>query len=63
MFFTLYKETNMTEDLCLCCGERPPRWLPDPIPEGTEVMFTEMMAERGLYCQECFDAQEEPSQP
>lgn len=53
----------MTEDLCLCCGERPPRWLPDPIPEGTEVMFTEMMAERGLYCQECFDAQEEPSQP
>lgn len=44
--------------LCLSCGERPPRRLPDPIPDGAEVMFSEMMAGGGLYCQECFDREE-----
>lgn len=31
------------------------RILPDPIPEGMEVAFSESFAGRGLYCRECFE--------
>lgn len=40
---------------CLVCETNPPRPLPYPIPEGHEVMWSEMMADKSLYCVECFE--------
>lgn len=45
--------------LCLACSHNPPRELPDPIPEGSEVMFTEAIAGCALYCQDCFNQMED----
>lgn len=56
---SLYPESD--RGLCISCGLSEPRPLPDPIPDDTEVMFTESMAGRSLYCQVCFDA--EPDKP
>lgn len=42
--------------VCFACETNPPRALPDPIPEGWPVMFSEMMAGRGLYCEACFES-------
>lgn len=45
--------------LCLACEERPPRTLPDPIPELHLIMWSEGIVGYGLYCQKCFDAADE----
>lgn len=47
----------VVDGLCICCEENPPRVLPAPIPEGTPVMFSEAIAGRGLYCEQCFAGQ------
>lgn len=46
-------------NLCVSCEQRPPRPLPDPIPLGEKVMWSEAVCGYGLYCQECFDADDE----
>lgn len=48
--------------LCISCEQNPPRPLPDPIPDDTDVMFTEALTGRSLYCQPCFDAGDEEEQ-
>jgi hypothetical protein len=40
-----------TGEMCLCCERHPPRAEFD----GESRMWTEWIAERPLYCQECFD--------
>lgn len=43
-------------DLCAAeCGKRVDRTIPNPIPEGFELMWSESMTGRALYCQACFD--------
>lgn len=37
------------------CGRPVDRVLPNPIPFGTAVMFSEVISGRAIYCQTCFD--------
>lgn len=45
--------------MCVVCDARPARTLPDPIPEGYPMMWSEQAAGYGLYCQPCFDEPQE----
>lgn len=40
------------------CGRPVDRTLPDPIPEGYELMLSEEITGRALYCAACFEAAE-----
>lgn len=45
-------------DTCVLC-KHPVRPLPNPIPEGTEVMLTEAILGKAVYCQQHFDEMKE----
>jgi hypothetical protein len=49
----------MSDMACLACEHNPPRPLPDPIPDGHLVSFSEAVAGCALYCQHCFDQMED----
>lgn len=44
---------------CASCGHPIDRVLPKPIPEGEPVMWSEAVVGEALYCQACFDQEEE----
>lgn len=49
----------MSTVACVECGHVVDRSIPTPIPEGYELMLSEAMAQRALYCRRCYgeDAQ------
>lgn len=48
--------TRSPENGCADCGNAIDRTIPDPIPEGYECMWSELMSGKAQYCRACYGA-------